>query len=230
MRLAGANGADGSARGAAERVTTGPMRQPRRRRLRPSVLPRRPAPTMETVRAMPSDSITCSRATRWRILHVALVLERIAGIGRAVWFVQAIDLAVGALAIPALKDAAPLDDAQCPSVSILFAARDEAEKLPAALETFLALDYPRYEVVAVDDRSEDATETILKSAARRDARLKVLQSIPFPPGGSANRMRCRRRTSIPPANGWFSPMRTSISRPTCCAARSRWRKRNDGTT
>lgn len=104
------------------------------------------------------------------------------GLAALVWFVQSIDLAVGALGIPALKDAAPLDDAQCPSVSILFAARDEAEKLPAALETFLALDYPRYDVVAVNDRSEDATETILQSAARGDVRLKVLKVSSLPAG------------------------------------------------
>ena len=42
----------------AERVTTAPIRQPRRRRRLPRVLPTRPAPTMETVRAMQRDSIT----------------------------------------------------------------------------------------------------------------------------------------------------------------------------
>ena len=37
---------------AAERVTTAAMRQPRSRRRLPSVLPTRPAPTMERVRFM----------------------------------------------------------------------------------------------------------------------------------------------------------------------------------
>ena len=97
-----------------------------------------------------------------------------------IWFVQSIDLAVGALSIPALKSVAPLNDADCPSVSILFAARDEAEKLPAALDTFLALDYPKYEVIAVNDRSEDATEIILQNAARKDPRLKVINISSLP--------------------------------------------------
>ena len=56
------------------------------------------------------------------------------------------------------------------------------EKLPAALKTFLALDYPRYEVVAVDDRSEDATESILRGAAARDSRLKVVRIDALPSG------------------------------------------------
>ena len=57
-------------------------------------------------------------------------------------------------------------------------ARDEAEKVPGALATFLALDYPRYEVIAVDDRSDDRTGAILETAARKDARLKAVHVSP----------------------------------------------------
>jgi hypothetical protein len=104
------------------------------------------------------------------------------GLAAFIWFIQSIDLAFGALSIPALKGVAPLKDANCPSVSILFAARDEAEKLPAALETFLALDYPKFDVIAVNDRSEDATENILQSAARKDPRLTVIEISSLPAG------------------------------------------------
>jgi hypothetical protein len=98
------------------------------------------------------------------------------------WVALAIDAGLGVLRVPSLKRAVPLGDAECPTVSILFAARDEEEKLPGALATFLALDYPRYEVVAVNDRSEDATATILDSAAREDARLKVIRVTSLPAG------------------------------------------------
>ena len=104
------------------------------------------------------------------------------GLAALIWFTQSIDLAFGALSIPALKNVAPLNDTNCPSVSILFAARDEAEQLPAALETFLALDYPKYEVIAVNDRSVDATESILESAARKHSRLKVINISSLPSG------------------------------------------------
>ncbi|MFY9801766.1 MAG: glycosyltransferase family 2 protein [Candidatus Acidiferrales bacterium] len=104
------------------------------------------------------------------------------GLTAFIWFVQSIDLALGALSIPGLQKVAPLNDASCPSVSILFAARDEAEKLAAALDTFLALDYPKYDVIAVNDRSEDATESILQSAARKDQRLKVMSISSLPAG------------------------------------------------
>ena len=99
-----------------------------------------------------------------------------------VWVALAIDAGLGVSKVPALKGPVPPTDAECPTVSILFAARDEAEKLPGALATFLALDYPRYEVVAVDDRSEDATAAILKSAAQKDPRLKVIRIDSLPTG------------------------------------------------
>jgi cellulose synthase/poly-beta-1,6-N-acetylglucosamine synthase-like glycosyltransferase len=97
------------------------------------------------------------------------------------WILNAIDVARGARKIPAIRDIAPLDDSDCPPVSILFAARDEEEKLPGALQTFLALDYPRYEVIAADDRSEDRTAEILK-AAEKNARLKYVRINSLPAG------------------------------------------------
>jgi GT2 family glycosyltransferase len=107
------------------------------------------------------------------------------------WLLAAIDLARGALVIPTLNTTRPgapdgshhADAADAlPRVSILFSALDEAEKLPAALATFLAQDYPNYEVIAVDDRSEDATGSILDAAARGNPLLKVAHVTSLPPG------------------------------------------------
>jgi glycosyltransferase involved in cell wall biosynthesis len=98
------------------------------------------------------------------------------------WILNAIDVARGVRKLPAIRDIAPLDDSDCPPVSILFAARDEEEKLPGALQTFLALDYPHYEVIASDDRSEDRTAEILKAAAEKNARLKYVRINSLPAG------------------------------------------------
>ena len=98
------------------------------------------------------------------------------------WLGIAIDAGFGVLRVPKLASADPLRDTDCPTVSILFAARDEEEKLPGALATFLALDYPRYEVVAADDRSEDATAAILKSADQKESRLKYVRIDSLPAG------------------------------------------------
>ena len=99
-----------------------------------------------------------------------------------IWILVAIELARGVPSIPSLETFAPLESASCPPVSILVAARDEEEKLPAALETFLAQDYPRYEIIAVDDRSVDRTGEILRSAAGKGPRLKVLRIDSLPSG------------------------------------------------
>jgi cellulose synthase/poly-beta-1,6-N-acetylglucosamine synthase-like glycosyltransferase len=104
------------------------------------------------------------------------------GVVALLWIAEAIDIAIGVPSIPSLADAAPLPDAKCPTISILFAGRDEAVKLPNALDTLLTLDYPRYEVVAVDDRSEDATGTILANAAQKDSRLKAVRVDSLPAG------------------------------------------------
>jgi glycosyltransferase involved in cell wall biosynthesis len=72
--------------------------------------------------------------------------------------------------LPWLSDVNPITAQDAPLVSIIFAARDEAEKLPAAIQTLLAQDYPRFEVVAVNDRSMDQTPAILHEIASRAGR------------------------------------------------------------
>jgi glycosyltransferase involved in cell wall biosynthesis len=48
-----------------------------------------------------------------------------------------------------------------PRVSIIVPARNEEAMIEAAVRSLLAIDYPDYELVVVDDRSEDATGAIL---------------------------------------------------------------------
>jgi hypothetical protein len=103
-------------------------------------------------------------------------------VGAFLWVLNAIDIMRGVPKLPRISNVAPLEDADCPTVSIVFAARDEEEKLPGALDKFLALDYPRYEVIAVDDRSEDGTAEILKTATQRDARVKYVRVNTLPAG------------------------------------------------
>lgn len=98
------------------------------------------------------------------------------------WLVQTTQSATGLRRIPYLEEADPLAPADCPSVSILVAARDEAERLPRALATLLAQDHPDYEVIAVDDRSADDTGQILRSAEQQHERLQVVRIDDLPPG------------------------------------------------
>jgi glycosyltransferase involved in cell wall biosynthesis len=104
------------------------------------------------------------------------------GLTALLWIIEALVLARGVPLIPSLQDSTPAPDASCPLLSVLFAGRDEAEGLPSALEAMLGLDYPNYEIVAVDDRSQDATPSILAAAARRDRRVKPIRVEVLPAG------------------------------------------------
>jgi GT2 family glycosyltransferase len=84
--------------------------------------------------------------------------------------------------LPWLSDVTPIASRDAPPVSIIFAARDEAEKLPAAIETLLAQDYPRIEVIAVNDRSTDETPAILHELERSRCNLIVTDIDSLPPG------------------------------------------------
>lgn len=109
-------------------------------------------------------------------------LSALLGCIALVWLLQSLRAARGIGQLPRLADAQPPADPDCPSISILFAARNEAEKLPAAVATLLAQNYPHYEVVAVDDRSGDATPQILDEFARTHENLKVVHVASLPRG------------------------------------------------
>ena len=91
-------------------------------------------------------------------------------------------LAYGALALR--KFEAPAREAALPwpEVSVIVAARDEAPGIEAAMRSLLGLDYPELEIIALDDRSGDATGEILDRLATQIPRLRVLHVRELPPG------------------------------------------------
>jgi glycosyltransferase involved in cell wall biosynthesis len=104
------------------------------------------------------------------------------GLVACFWTTYGLIVAYGDLRLPWLKDYAPAKDACCARISLIFAARDEQEKLPAALATLVAIDYPGLEIVAVDDRSSDATAQILDEFAAQHPQLKVVHVRELPKG------------------------------------------------
>lgn len=61
-----------------------------------------------------------------------------------------------------------------PGLVVACAARDEAAHIELAARSLLEQDYPSLRVVAVDDRSSDATGAILDRLATDDPRLRVV--------------------------------------------------------
>lgn len=79
-------------------------------------------------------------------------------------------------------DELPVPTEALPPLSVVIAARNEAEKIETALLSLLAEDYPDLEIIVVDDRSTDATGEILDRLAESHARLRVMHVTALPTG------------------------------------------------
>jgi glycosyltransferase involved in cell wall biosynthesis len=100
----------------------------------------------------------------------------------AFWLTYGLRVAHGAISLPWLRNFPPAANDDCPAVSLILAARDEEQKLPAALATLLAIDYPKFQIIAVDDRSTDSTPQILDRLAALHPQLKVVHIADLPKG------------------------------------------------
>lgn len=70
------------------------------------------------------------------------------------------------------------DDEGLPGVAVIVPARNEQTAIEAGVRSLLGLDYPRYEVLVVNDHSTDATPQILEAVAREHPGLRVLHDPP----------------------------------------------------
>ena len=69
-----------------------------------------------------------------------------------------------------------IEPVSTPLISILVPARNESRILSQSLDSLLKQDYPNYEVLVIDDHSEDNTYEIAASLAAKDPRLKAFRS------------------------------------------------------
>jgi chlorobactene glucosyltransferase len=95
------------------------------------------------------------------------------------WITLVVQLLIALNRIEYLPEAT--GPASYPRISVLIPARNESRILSQALNTLLQQDYPDFEVLVIDDHSEDDTYQIASSFAARDARVKVIQSADLPP-------------------------------------------------
>lgn len=100
------------------------------------------------------------------------------------WVWKAVDAARGLPRIPniALPEHDVLPDGN-PSLTVIVPARNEAADIAACLQSLLQQDYANLQIIAVDDRSTDATGTIMEAlAAEHPGKLQVLHVTDLPSG------------------------------------------------
>ncbi len=78
---------------------------------------------------------------------------------------------------PKLKEGIPTESFL---VSILIPARNEENNISKCLDSILKQDYKNFEVLVLDDESEDKTSTIIKEYVQKDKRVQLLQGGTLP--------------------------------------------------
>lgn len=91
---------------------------------------------------------------------------------------------------PAAPTGAASDAARAPLVSILVPARDEERGIARCVESLARQDYPRCEVLVLDDHSEDRTAAIVADLAARHPHVRLLRGEPLPPGWHGKAFAC----------------------------------------
>ena len=72
-------------------------------------------------------------------------------------------------------------DSNAPFVSVLVPARNEARRIVRCLSSLIAQDYPRFEVLLLDDDSEDATRALAEEIGfAKTGHLRIIRGLPLP--------------------------------------------------
>jgi chlorobactene glucosyltransferase len=79
-----------------------------------------------------------------------------------------------------------------PLVSILVPARNEARTIARCVVSLARQNYPRCEVLVLDDQSEDATAAIVERVAQRHPQVRLLRGAPLPPEWHGKAWACQQ--------------------------------------
>jgi glycosyltransferase involved in cell wall biosynthesis len=133
-------------------------------------------------------------------MNVTLAVVLVAWVIALVWVWKAVEALRGMPRVPNLLlpefDVWPAGE---PRVTVLVPARDEAGDVAACLMSLVAQDYSNLNIIAIDDRSSDATGVIMDElAARESERLSVLHVAELPEGwlGKTHAMAMGARQAI----------------------------------
>lgn len=75
-------------------------------------------------------------------------------------------------------------------VSVILPARNEEGYIEKCLDSLLMQDYSNFEIIAIDDSSEDDTGKIIQEYAKKDSRVIYVQARPKPEGWMGKNWAC----------------------------------------
>ena len=116
-----------------------------------------------------------------------------------------------------------------PLVSILVPARNEERCVAACVRSLAAQDYPNFELLVLDDHSEDGTAGILRELGFHETnpKLRLLSGQALPPGWTGKAWACRQLAAQAKGDHlFFTDADTEHSAGTLAAALAHARKTN----
>jgi cellulose synthase/poly-beta-1,6-N-acetylglucosamine synthase-like glycosyltransferase len=106
----------------------------------------------------------------------------LSGLVAAVWISRHVMISVERRRDLMLTDQSPSVAGEAPRITVVVAAKDEAENIEACVRSMLAQDYPNFRMVVANDRSTDGTGQIVRLLEREDERLRLLDITDLPDG------------------------------------------------
>lgn len=108
----------------------------------------------------------------------------------ALWVTLLVTVVLRFLDSKRLSAYTPVSRGDAPPLSVVIPARNEARNIEACVRSVLASDYPRLEVIVVDDHSTDGTGEIARGIAAEDTRLRVVPAPDLPAGWFGKQWAC----------------------------------------
>lgn len=89
-------------------------------------------------------------------------------------------------------------DGDTPSVAVIVPARDEERNISRCVDAIRRQDYPtgRLSAIVIDDGSRDQTASLVAQMATEDARVRLIEAGPLPPGWLGKPHACCRGASV----------------------------------
>jgi len=83
-----------------------------------------------------------------------------------------------------------------PLVSVLIPARNEEQNIKKCVSSLVKSDYPRLEIIVLDDESKDRTYEIVKRLSVGEEKLRIIRGKKLPPGWTGKNWSCHQLAQV----------------------------------